>query len=70
MFTMKSSSDSNYLSLSAIGGLKGQRGSSLSFENIDVVVNEREKKILHSVTGSVKPGEMLAIMGPSGKTNK
>ena len=27
---------------------------------------EREKKILHSVTGAIRPGTLTAIMGPSG----
>lgn len=57
------------LTLSSIGGVGGRRGSSLTFQDIDVTVNEKDKKILQSVAGSVEPGEMLAIMGPSGENN-
>lgn len=28
--------------------------------------NETRKRILHGITGSVHPGEVLALMGPSG----
>ena len=40
----------------------------LSWENVNYIVQEdkKEKQILHGVSGSVAPGEMLAIMGPSG----
>lgn len=37
----------------------------LSFNDLRVFVDNR--KILDSVSGSVKPGEVLAVMGPSGK---
>ncbi|XP_011178540.2 uncharacterized protein LOC105209688 [Zeugodacus cucurbitae] len=36
----------------------------LSFQNINVLHNERQ--ILSDVSGSVRPGEVLAVMGPSG----
>ena len=34
----------------------------------DIVVQLQKKDILKKVYGSVKPGQTLAIMGPSGKT--
>jgi len=37
----------------------------LSFSNLGVKINERQ--ILQNVSGKVHPGEMLAVMGPSGK---
>lgn len=30
------------------------------------VTSSEEKEILHGITGSVDPGEVLALMGPSG----
>jgi len=30
------------------------------------VTTTQEKEILHGITGSVNPGEVLALMGPSG----
>lgn len=40
----------------------------LSWEDVRYVVTEekKQKTILHGVSGSVAPGEMMAIMGPSG----
>ena len=37
----------------------------LTFNNLQVFIENR--KILDNVSGSVKPGEVLAVMGPSGK---
>ena len=37
----------------------------LSFGNLGVKINDRQ--ILQNVSGKVHPGEMLAVMGPSGK---
>ena len=37
----------------------------LTFNNLQVFIDNR--KILDDVSGSVKPGEVLAVMGPSGK---
>ena len=37
----------------------------LTFNNLRVFVDNR--KILDNVNGFVKPGEVLAVMGPSGK---
>lgn len=37
----------------------------LTFNNLRVFVDNR--KILDHVSGFVKPGEVLAVMGPSGK---
>ena len=37
----------------------------LTFNNLRVFVDNR--KILDNVSGFVKPGEVLAVMGPSGK---
>ena len=37
----------------------------LSFTNLGVKINDRQ--ILQNVGGKVHPGEMLAVMGPSGK---
>ena len=37
----------------------------LSFSNLGVKINDRQ--ILQNVSGKVHPGEMLAVMGPSGK---
>lgn len=37
----------------------------LSFSNLGVKINDRQ--ILQNVGGKVHPGEMLAVMGPSGK---
>jgi len=37
----------------------------LSFCNLGVKINDRQ--ILQNVSGKVHPGEMLAVMGPSGK---
>ena len=34
------------------------------FKDINVTINK--KFILHDVCGMVKPGDMLAVMGPSG----
>lgn len=40
----------------------------LSFNDLSVKINDKE--ILQDVSGKVHPGEMLAVMGPSGrKTN-
>ena len=40
----------------------------LTWEDVRYVVTEEKKPktILHGVSGSVAPGEMMAIMGPSG----
>ena len=38
----------------------------LVFRNVEVHINE--KKILKDVSGVAQKGEMLAIMGPSGKS--
>ena len=38
----------------------------LSFSNIYTSVDG--KKILQDVSGKVKPGEVLAVMGPSGES--
>ena len=37
----------------------------LSFNDLGVKINDRQ--ILQNVSGKVHPGEMLAVMGPSGK---
>ena len=37
----------------------------LSFTNLGVKIDDRQ--ILKNVTGKVHPGEILAVMGPSGK---
>lgn len=37
----------------------------LSFSNLGVKIGDRE--ILQNVSGKVHPGEMLAVMGPSGE---
>lgn len=37
----------------------------LSFTDLGVKINDRQ--ILQNVSGKVHPGEMLAVMGPSGK---
>lgn len=37
----------------------------LSFTDLGVSINDR--RILQNVSGKVHPGEMLAVMGPSGK---
>lgn len=37
----------------------------LSFNEVSVKINDRQ--ILQNVSGKVHPGEMLAIMGPSGR---
>ena len=37
----------------------------LSFSNLGVKIEDRD--ILQNVSGKVHPGEMLAVMGPSGK---
>ena len=37
----------------------------LTFNNLQVFLENR--KILDNVSGSVKPGEVLAVMGPSGE---
>jgi ABC-type multidrug transport system ATPase subunit len=67
MMSKTSPSTSHRLTVSSIGGVKARRGSSLSFHDLNVTVQDSEKQILYSVAGSVEPGEMLAIMGPSGK---
>ena len=61
------SSTAHRLTVSSIRGVTARRGSSLSFHDLDIIVQDKEKQILHSVAGSVQPGEMLAIMGASGK---
>jgi ABC-type multidrug transport system ATPase subunit len=66
MMSKTSPSTSHRLTVSSIGGVKARRGSSLSFHDLNVTVQDSEKQILYSVAGSVEPGEMLAIMGPSG----
>ena len=38
----------------------------LEFKNLNVKIEE--KTILDDVSGCVKPGEVLAVMGPSGKS--
>lgn len=38
----------------------------LQFEDVKYKVPEKEKYVLHGITGSVRPGEILALMGPSG----
>lgn len=42
------------------------KGFELTFKN--VVIKAQEKEILKKVSGLAHPGEMLAIMGPSGKS--
>ena len=37
----------------------------LSFSNLGVKINDRQ--ILQNVSGKVHPGELLAVMGPSGR---
>lgn len=41
-----------------------QPGMTISFDSIAYKVGKRE--ILQNVTGAIRPGELLAIMGPSG----
>ena len=41
-----------------------QPGMTISFNEISYKVENRE--ILNGVTGAIRPGELLAIMGPSG----
>lgn len=43
---------------------KDQPGMTVSFNEIAYSVGNRQ--ILKSVTGAIRPGELLAIMGPSG----
>ncbi|XP_062505359.1 uncharacterized protein LOC134182053 [Corticium candelabrum] len=61
-----SASSHRRLTLSTVRGVKARRGLSLDFVDVSVDVSEKEKEILHAVSGGVEPGEMLAIMGPSG----
>ena len=42
------------------------RGVQLEFKNLNVAVDD--KKILKDVNGYALPGQLLAIMGPSGKS--
>ncbi len=42
-----------------------QPGMTVSFNEIAYRVGKRQ--ILNSVTGAIRPGELLAIMGPSGR---
>jgi ABC-type multidrug transport system ATPase subunit len=39
-------------------------GMSISFDNISYKI--KEKSIINGISGTVKPGEMLAVLGPSG----
>ena len=41
-------------------------GYDLTFRNLSVTINKRQ--ILKDISGLAKQGEMLAVMGPSGKT--
>ena len=41
-------------------------GYDLTFQNLSVTINKRQ--ILKDISGLAKQGEMLAVMGPSGKT--
>lgn len=41
-------------------------GHELVFRNIRVYMGNNKKEVLKGVSGVAKPGEMLAIMGPSG----
>ena len=41
------------------------KGCELVFEGVNVSINKRD--ILRDVAGCALPGEMLAVMGPSGK---
>lgn len=46
-----------------------KQGYYLQFQNINAFVNTKgknEKQILYDVSGECKPGEILAILGPSG----
>ena len=48
--------------------IPSQPGIWLSWQNVcyDVKEDKKDKRILHGVSGSVAPGDMIAIMGPSG----
>lgn len=44
-----------------------QQNSVLKFKNISYVVGKTKKTILSNISGHVTSGQMLSIMGPSGK---
>ena len=44
----------------------GADGVYIKWDNVTYDVEKNTKQILHGISGSVAPGEMLAIMGPSG----
>lgn len=46
--------------------LCGQRGSSKGAENSDIETPSKDRQVLFNASGSVCPGEVLALMGPSG----
>jgi len=46
-----------------------REGNALIWSGVNMTLNTKqgEKKILHDVWGEIPPGEITAIMGPSGK---
>ncbi|XP_028393582.1 ABC transporter G family member 21-like [Dendronephthya gigantea] len=54
----------SYMTNAAVNMASDQSPITLTFNNLQVFIDNR--KILDNISGSVKPGEVLAVMGPSG----
>ena len=64
----QSVSSPHRVSVNAVSATVARRGVSLAFR--DVHVRAGDKDILKTISGGVERGEMMAVMGPSGKIER